>query len=344
MEKTINRKQETLRLFILEDSTLFGMQTENGLFRFPPQIYGKLSTMTQVNINRSPSAGPISGSTIFVDASMYYQFGLAGLMKIVSNACRIKFPNALVGVAIYYATEDDLMYLEDIDNCIKWEELDNLHYIRNINNDTVLKIDEAFFEALEEDYDDYDIDDDDDEDEEENYGPQSQLSGFAGVKRTSHPRSPYHDLVYGEDGDEETDDLDELAAIIAGKKKKSSKGKKHYTALASFKHGDHVKKDVARHGIMISEKKYYQRDKKIIKGILKDLIPGDSNWVCEYRKAVLNRWMRCLVITEKEAKERRKAHKKAQRSKSVARKTNAINGITKNIINRYSDPFYDPKK
>ena len=117
----------------------------------------------------------------------------------------------------------------------------------------------------------------------------------------------------------------------------------HTNISRIIKTSKHAKRDIKRHGILIESGKARDKDMEIIKSFLKDFIPGKSNWIKSYRKAVLKRWMNHYAITKKMAKQFDKYSKETQKDKKASFKSSAVSKATRGLLKHYN-AFYDTSK
>jgi len=129
---------------------------------------------------------------------------------------------------------------------------------------------------------------------------------------------------------------------VSPPKKIKKKSYGHSRILMSSKN---AKRNIKRHGVIVSSNKdAMKKDKKILQNFLKDFIPGKSEWIKEYRKEILVRWLDMYVISKKIAKEMAKEHKSRstkKRNKLRITKETAMN-FTKKLFSY--DPFLDPNR
>jgi hypothetical protein len=115
-------------------------------------------------------------------------------------------------------------------------------------------------------------------------------------------------------------ELNEILNHIRNTSDKKSVGKnKKKTSDSSkiLKNAKNPKKTVRRHGIIVyNDKDSMKRDRRIIKNMIKDFIPGKSQWAKEFRSDILSRWMASYCISKKNLKRAIKSHKNSGKSKS----------------------------
>lgn len=146
-----------------------------------------------------------------------------------------------------------------------------------------------------------------------------------------------------QDDDEYEDPFD--FGTLSYKKRKKNMKKKSYGYSRVLKASKGVKKNVKRHGIIVSsDRDARKRDEKILQSFLKDFIPGKSSWIKEYRAAILERWMDMYVISKKVAKRMSKEHKASsnKRRRPIVTRDGAVD-FTKRLFQGY-DPFLDPNR
>lgn len=130
--------------------------------------------------------------------------------------------------------------------------------------------------------------------------------------------------------------LSDITSNFKDKKKKKKKSTRLQNTSRSIKASKHPKRDFNRHGVIISKKDAIERDRKTIKGFLKDFIPGDEKWKKEFRNDLLDRWMDMYVITSKKLK---KLEKKANEKKN---NKNQLSPRTKRMISEVGRRLTSP--
>jgi len=166
---------------------------------------------------------------------------------------------------------------------------------------------------------------------------------YSSSSSTDYISSKLHDDEDMEDDDDdEDDDYSSIDALFPSPKMK----KKKYGQSRVMKSSKRAKKNIKRHGFLISSNKDARRkDKKIVQAFLKDFIPGNSRWIKEYRAEILVRWMDMYVVSKGVAKRMAKTHEEARRRRKSPIKLNkdvAVD-LTKQLFRGY-DPFYDPNR
>ena len=161
--------------------------------------------------------------------------------------------------------------------------------------------------------------------------------------------------LFGDDdpddnGEDEDDPNDPFGFLKDDDEKKSSKKKK--ASIEDFigrskvvKNAKNPKRDINRHGVVIAKKKSdIEKDREVIKQFLKVFIPGNKEWIKEFRKDVLRRWVTMYAISRKDLNKMQKKHmrhKKAAQQKGYGAFDRGLQ-LTKKLmtspIDRWSDP------
>ena len=165
-----------------------------------------------------------------------------------------------------------------------------------------------------------------------------------------------------EDDDFEVDEnvVSILSSIIGdidlSTDKKSDKSKKskdkYFTVEKSktpksrvFKEAKNPKKEIKRHGVIIThDKEDLEKDRKIIKEFLKEFIPGKQEWVKEFRSELLCRWMKMYTIKIKDLKKIEKMQRDKKKDKERRKKNKKILDFTRNMFNVPISSWDDPNK
>lgn len=152
-----------------------------------------------------------------------------------------------------------------------------------------------------------------------------------------------------DDGDEEDNTPENYIASILGEGIEDTEESEddHYGESNVIRSIGNPKKYYKRHGVLVCKKKRaIKKDAKIIKGFLKDFIPGNSEWKKDFRKDLLDRWMSMYVISNDDLKELEKKHKKKRKNKRYKSRINTNKAIelTKKIFTVSSDRWNDPTK
>ena len=150
--------------------------------------------------------------------------------------------------------------------------------------------------------------------------------------------------------DEEEEDIKSFLNSIYGinddddDRPKKKKDKSSYTKSRIWKNSDNLKKEINRHGVIISDsKKDIKADEKIIKEFLKEFLPGNSDWKKEFRKDVLDRWMQMYMIEKKQLKKfQKKSRKKRRRARRID--PNKAIDLTQRLFNTPISAWNDPTK
>lgn len=201
-------------------------------------------------------------------------------------------------------------------------------------------------ELLSRKYIGNDLDDEDDEDDDDEYVDPWD----------------YDDDEDDDDEDDEEDDEDHIPEINADnpyefflKENKPMKSKKRYfdndfrvTRSKVFRNAKNAKRDIARHGIIVYNKKSdLERDRDQIKEFLKQFIPGNKQWIKKFRKDILNRWISMYTISKKMLSVMEREHRNRRRSQMVSSGYSLLNAglqITNKVLNssRSNDKWNNP--
>lgn len=136
------------------------------------------------------------------------------------------------------------------------------------------------------------------------------------------------------------------------KGKKSKDKKSHVDDLQIyrskvFRNSKNPKREISRHGVLIANKKSdIEKDREILKDVLKAFIPGDKTWIKKFRKELLDRWMVVYVITKKSLKRKEHEYRQAKRREVINHGYDTISksiGLTSQIISHATDKWNDPR-
>ena len=159
--------------------------------------------------------------------------------------------------------------------------------------------------------------------------------------------------------DFEVDDkvISSLSSIIGDidipKDNKNKKSKDDYFKIDKsktprsrvFKESKNPKKEIKRHGVIITrDKEDLEKDRKIIKEFLKEFIPGKQEWVKEFRSELLCRWMKMYTIKIKDLKKIEKMQRDKKKDKERRKKNKKILDFTRNMFNVPISSWDDPNK
>lgn len=143
-----------------------------------------------------------------------------------------------------------------------------------------------------------------------------------------------------DDGDYSWDDEDDKP-----KKDKDEKSKYSVKTSKSMKSSKSPKKEYKRHGVIIADKDAVKKDEKIIKGFLKEFIPGDQQWKKDFRSDLAERWVNTYAISNKDLKQAKRRQKKVvretyqrQRKEDIMRALTFTNRIVSVPIDQWNDP------
>lgn len=127
-------------------------------------------------------------------------------------------------------------------------------------------------------------------------------------------------------------------------KPKSKKGR--YASSKALRSAKNPKRAYRRHGVIIvKDKSVIKSDIKIIKGFLKDFIPGNAGWKKNLRNELAERWVHVYAITSKELKRLEKKHRKMRKSTSrPSIDTQRTLDLTRKIFNVPVDNWSNPNK
>jgi len=292
-------------------------------------LYGRaFSNLNEIQVNRVPNGfSVLYRDDIFskLDPTMFVDGLINLLTSNISDTFVLKIYYFYMGSHFYHQCGSAIISMDEYlsnhyrNDMMRYTTSESVSYIID-HYDAVMDrfyIDDSNQEEPKkevEEYDDDDIEDEDSEDDEEEEDT---------------------------DDDEEEFDIEELL-------KPSKNTNKSYDYSRIMRTSKDTKRNVKRHGIIISSNKdARKRDVKILSGFLKDFIPGKSRWIKTYREEILERWMDMYVITKKIAKRMSKEHKdrlkRTQRRKPPITKDGVIN-FTQKLLQNYSDPFYDPNR
>jgi len=331
-------KIEKLQIFLVDDNVDLEAIRQNGSPVYPIETYGR-SFSTRDEIIPETTA---TGYVILYQISDFEQLDKEEFIATLAELFAVNRPNVdiVISIDVNGSTADGRFFDEAFDLANTLQELEpvNLEIVHCIYDDF----------GREDEDDDEDTDDDDDEcdgvcrrcsdstcENHPRYNLDDDEEPYPRSTRSSGPFTGFRSFVqdeYDEDDDDERP-----------RSRKKKKVKKDYGASRSIKAAKHPKRDVKRHNIVITTKKNFDRDEKIVREFLRDFIPGKAGWVKDYRKEVLDRWMRAFVIKEKVAKRRKEEWQEKQRSKVTKDRVKTVRSITDTITRAYN-PFYDPKK
>lgn len=227
---------------------------------------------------------------------------------------------------------------------------DNSEYLINIDEDLFAEMRSKFvvqLEYLNQIKTSGSIDnEDDDEDDDEDIDDMVDIESFMSILDKYGTRADFEDEDDMDDDDEE-DDNEEIDTHIfdafgfAQSLDKKSKNRGHQSSK-SFHSAKNKKANIKNHGILISSNNSIESDKRIIKAFLKKFIPGDSKYIKDYRKKVLNRWISMYALSKNQAKEIENQHRKKRR-KNYIEAADIIGKTSRNLARTYSS-FYDINK
>ena len=250
----------------------------------------------------------LDGYTVIYKASEFLDVDNAGFMSALIKLLTKNLPNTLFEISLIYHTESDI-----VDD-----------YFIKVRNAAILLMKISETGSLK-----------------------NVLFGTTNV-----PTSPLQHYSEDMDDDEEEDEddnddeiIDPLGFLTKSKKSKKKKSKEYYGRSRVWKDAKNPKRDINRHGVVISsDKDDIRRDEKIIREFLRDFLPGDAGWKKEFRKELAKRWMNVYTISKKHLKTLEKNHRNSNRNKRINKGINTGLNFMNQMINRPIDRWSDPTK
>jgi len=260
--------------------------------------------------------------------------------KVFSDASEIRVNEVVEGYSILYTAD---VFKDELETEVLGENIINL-FIDNLP-DTIIEI-EIYYYYIGSRFDSscamaiMNLDEYFQECENEYIEYQSSPS-------TDFIASRLHDDGEEDDDDDLDDDEDDEDQFGIPDIPRPKVKKKNYGRSRVLRESKNARKNIKRHGVIISpSKEAKKRDRKILQEFLKDFMPGKSKWIKEYREETLKRWMTMYVVSKSYAKRVAKIHRAERRKKRspIANITKeAAIGLGTQLFQGY-DPFYDPKR
>ena len=296
-----------------------------------------LSTDKKINVNKSNDGYSIiyhSDVINGIDKSIL----LSNLIKLIQT----NLPNTIMNFQLYYHHQlnngSDLLndttaiYVIDLHqlllNIYKSHRMTDIQYTMTDNIDQLLN------ETLSDD-------DDEDTEDDEYWDDVETIDDFE-----------------SDDDDEDTEDddfdqenpFDTLNRLMSSNiddhhhKKSKKNDDKHYNASRAFRNAKNPRRSIRRHGVIIADKSDINKDAKVIKGFLKDFIPGGADWKKDFRRDILSRWMQMYAISKKQLKRYEKDYRKACHKKAKKNTTMNVLKAAHRLFNTPIDSWNDPRK
>lgn len=293
----------------------------NQLQYYEESVYGKIfSTLTEIRLNKV-----MDGYSILYRADSFERIDIPIFADNLVNIFIDNFADDIIEIELYYWHMGEKYFSAPCGiNIIQLDDYLTDYDDDRIQYNTTESVD-YLIESYDEDSEEFDFDEDDTEEDDDDMDPDDEEE---------------------EDWDEE----DPLAFLRKGKSSKTKK-KKSYGSSRILKLSKNPKKNIKRHGLVLSNnktemKKAMKKDEKTIRAFLKDFIPGNAKWIKEYRAGILERWMDMYRITKKNLKrlqkeQRRKYEKKHGGSRITKEKAMSF---TRKLLNGYNDSWNDPTK
>lgn len=305
---------------------------------YDESAYGKVfSTLNEIHVNNVND-----GYTILYTADLFEQLDTAIFSDNVIEMLTGALPKTMIDIDINYIYMGDFSedcgiaimkiddYMSEIENpYVEYDESPSVAHLIDSWDDDTQEFDLTICEECHqspctcdvccEDYPDCNCADDDDDDEP------CPVCG-----------KPF--CICDDSDEDEEDDDDYYDPIRAFQDVTEGKMKKKYYGRSSVaKKSTKLKKQIKRHGVIISsDKNARKRDEKVIRAFLKDFLPGKERWIKKYREEVLMRWMATYTISKKQAKRLARAHKEKLKSKSGKKK------ITKEQAMDFTRTLFQP--
>lgn len=316
---------------------------------FNPKVDGKnLSTVEDIKVNKTQAGYTI----VYLDSDLNQM----DVGNFVSSLLILLMDNLTdpisISIRYHYADNNDDIHidpytaisilkindiLERIPNKIIKDSCEHsIEYHRSSDIDTLISIRDDYDDSQEDENDENSID--------------------CGMDTDDDNSIFNHIKSFCEDYDDDEDVISTLSSIIGNidmsdtnkgknKNKKSNKSKPEYPRSRIFKDAKNPKKEIKRHGVVVTrDKDDLEKDKKIIKGFLKDFIPGKEGWVKEFRSELTQRWINMYTIKAKDLKKLEKKRKEKIKDKERKKKNKEILDLTRNIFNVPISSWDDPNK
>lgn len=323
---------------------------ENNNFMYRPEEHGKVfSTPNEILVNKVPDGYSILYTDKDLKQLDIMQFSSELTILLIDN-----IPNGISITVRYFCKDNDDNYHIDAEAVIPilkvndvletvGGELERNHQKYTINyiaDKSILDLKAVLEDTFE------------DEEEVDNNPFNRHVSLTGNTSDSKHKYIP-------EDDDFEVDQSvwNTLESIFGEsilepvkKKKKKSKGKSHDREFdipksKVFKEAKNAKRDVKRHGVIISrDKDDIKHDEKVLRAFLKEFVPGKEDWLKGFRAELAERWMSMYTIRLKELKKLEKFERNKRKAKERRKRNKEILDFTRNMFTVPIDSWDDPNK
>ncbi len=328
----MNKTHVTIYILPMDEELLGHLEILKG---YSKSKVGKvLSTKDELNVNAVQDGFSIIFKDEDIEGELDFNCLISNIIAIFIN--NISNPNLYISVSYLYEIEgnsDDWYF--DTDVAISVMKIcDTISYVSQSipkNADYNVQYEPSIsIKEMMEDYKACISENSDGDDEDDFY----QSLGNINVQDKENVLSIISDVI-GDNSNLSDDSND---------KKKNHK-KKEYDSSKSLKTSKKPKKYYKRHGILIAPKSSIKHDEKIIKDFIKDFIPGSAGWKREFRKNLLERWIKSFALSSSQVKKLEKKHKKRMNKlKNVKYNKRTSMDIVNKVLTEPIDQWYNPRR